>query len=142
MELTIKFKKLRSTTILPHYSRKGDAAMDIYSCEDKTLVPGETYKFSTGFATEFPEDYVCLIYRRSGMAAKPVVPIGVGVIDSNYRGEWFIPVINLSKESYEIKTGDRIAQIIFHKIDKFVVKEVDELSESNRGQEGFGSSGR
>lgn len=142
MAINIKFKKLSTDVTLPHYGREGDAALDIYSNEDKILNPGELHKFSTGFATDFPEDYVGLIYRRSGLAVKGVVPPGTAVIDSNYRGEWLVPMINLSKEVYEIKKGDRIAQLIFHKIDKFIVEEVGELSESNRGDGGFGSSGR
>lgn len=142
MELIIKFKKLADDVLLPQYGRDGDAALDIYSNENKIILPGEICKISSGFATEFPENYVGLIYRRSGLSVKGIIPPGTAVIDSNYRGEWLIPMINLSKEAYEIRKGDKIAQIIFHKIDKFVVKEVDELSESNRGQEGFGSSGR
>jgi len=142
MEVVIKFKKLADDVILPHYSREGDGALDIYSNENKIILSGEICKISSGFATEFPEDYVGLIYRRSGLAVKGIIPPGTAVIDSNYRGEWLIPMINLSKEAYEIKKGDRIAQLIFHKIDKFVIKEVDELSESNRGEGGFGSSGR
>lgn len=142
MALTIKFKKLTNDVILPHYSRAGDAGLDIYSLVDLLIMPGEIVKISTGFATEFPEDYVGLIYRRSGLASKGVVPLGTAVIDANYRGEWLVTMTNFSNQVYEIKKGDRIAQIIFHKIDKVLIEEVDELTETNRGENNFGSSGR
>ena len=142
MDVKIKFKKLSDDVILPHYSREGDAALDIYSNEDKILQPGELFKFSTGFATEFSEDYAALIYRRSGLAARGITTPSTGVIDANFRGEWSVLIINLSQEAYEIKKGDRIAQLIFHKIDRFIVEEVKELTSTNRGEGSFGSSGR
>lgn len=142
MAIKVKFKKLNNDVVLPHYSRAGDAALDIYSCVDLLIMPAEIVKIPTGFATEFSEDYVGLIYRRSGLASKGIVPLGTAVIDANYRGEWLVTMTNSSTEAYEIKKGDRIAQIIFHKIDNVIVEEVTELSESNRGEGNFGSSGR
>ncbi len=140
--MLIKFKKLLSKAILPKYSHAGDAGMDIYSIEDKILKPGERYTFSSGLAVEIPKKFAGLIWERSGLATKEgLISLG-GVIDAGYRGEIGIALWNLSKKRVKISKGERIAQLLIQPIIRAKIKEVKSLSDSRRGQRGFGSTGR
>ena len=97
--------------------------------------------FPTGIAVEFPEGYVALLWDRSGLGSKGIHRLA-GVIDSGYRGEWKVVLLNTTKEPFEIKKGDKIIQCIIQKFEPVEILEVDELSNSQRGEKGFGSSGR
>ncbi len=138
----IKIKALNKHASIPAFSRQGDAAFDLHSLETYTVKPGERHIFPTGIATEFPEGYVLLYRDRSGLAANHGIHVLAGVIDPTYRGEHKIVILNTGKETYEIKKGDRIVQAILLKLPDVEIKEVNELSDSNRGKERFGSSGR
>lgn len=140
--VVIKIKKLAEEAKIPVYSHEGDAAFDICSLEEKKLNPGERYTFRTGIASEIPFGYVAILYDRSGLASKDGVTRRAGVIDAGYRGEWKIVIINEDKEAHEIQKGDRIAQAILHELPEAEIVEVDELSDSERGEGGFGSTGR
>ena len=142
--MQIKVKRLNENAILPAYSRKGDAALDIYALGNHTLCPGERKLIPTGVAFAIPTGYCALVLPRSGIASKfgITLPNSPGLIDSNYRGELFVSLVNIDRsESYEIKSGDRIAQLLIQKTENVDFLEVSELDETNRGTSGFGSSG-
>lgn len=140
--MIIKIKKINPEAKLPEYSRVGDAGMDIFSCEDYELMPGEKHNFNSGFSAEIPEGYFGKLYDKSGFANKhQIINLG-GVIDSNYRGQWNITLKNIGDKSYKIKKGEKIAQVIFHQIPQIEIEEVDQLNDTGRGTGWAGSSGR
>jgi dUTP pyrophosphatase len=140
--MQIKVKRLTKKAILPNYAHPGDAGLDLYSIEEKILKPGERYTFRTGLAVEIPEKFVGLIWERSGLATREGLILLGGVIDSGYRGEIRIVLWNLSKKGVKISRGERIAQLLIQPIAQARIKEVNNLSVSQRGQKGFGSTGK
>ncbi|VVB80299.1 Deoxyuridine 5'-triphosphate nucleotidohydrolase [uncultured archaeon] len=134
-------KKLHPNAILPSYAHAGDAGLDIYSVEDKIIQPGERALISTGLSMEFPAGYVCLIWDKSGIAAKNGIKTMGGVIEHTYRGEYKIVMLNTSKEDFKISKGQKIAQALIQPIVTAEVEEVQELTETKRGEGGFGSTG-
>lgn len=142
MSVGLKVQLLSDFAQVPHYTRDGDAAKDIRSVESVDIAPNETVMVHTGLAFEIPEGFVMHIYGRSGLASRGLsVSNGVGVIDSNYRGEVCVLLTNNSVNSIHISLGDRIAQITIDKVIDFHSEVVDILSDTNRGDNGFGSSG-
>lgn len=139
--MKIKVKKLKVNAILPQMMRQGDAAFDLATCEDVLLHPGETKIIPTGLVLEIPEGFVGNIRDRSGLSAKHALHTLAGIIDSNYRGEIGVVMTNLSQTDYNIKTGDRVAQMLIQKIEMTEFEEVEEVSDTNRGEAGFNSSG-
>lgn len=141
----LQFKRLNPDAELPIRGTFGSAGYDIcaFLNEDVTIEPGECVKIPTGFATSFRSEYVALIYSRSGLATQRglVVAQGTAVIDSDYRGEWFIPLYNQSKEPQLVRSGDRIAQLIVQPVCRVKAVEVDNLNETRRGENGFGNTG-
>ncbi|MEX1112394.1 MAG: dUTP diphosphatase [Candidatus Andersenbacteria bacterium] len=133
--------KLSDDAKLPAKENPLDAGIDIFTNESRVLEPGETYMFGTGISASLPDGYVALIWDRSGLGSKGIHRLA-GVIDSIYRGEWKIVLTNLSHEPYEIKAGDKIAQCVVQKFEPVEIIEVAQLTETNRGEKGFGSSGR
>lgn len=140
--MKIKIKKLEPEVKLPVYANKGDAGMDVFSLEDKELKPGERYLFKLGFAMEIPEGYVGLFWDKSGIASKYGIHTLAGVIDSVYRGEFGVVMLNTGDESYEFKKGDKLAQLLIQPIASPELEEVEELSDTHRGEGGFGSTGK
>ena len=147
--LQINIKKLNENAIIPTYGSEFAAGADLYAIthNDTNMVeilPRETAFIGTGIAMEIPEGYVGLIYARSGLACKQgLAPANkVGVIDSDYRGEIMVALYNQSNETKVITSGDRIAQIIIQPVMQFDFIEVDKLNESERGDSGFGSTGK
>ncbi|MBP9802410.1 dUTP diphosphatase [Patescibacteria group bacterium] len=139
--MKIKVKKLKAEAVLPQMMRPGDAAFDLATCEDVLLVSGETKIIPTGLALEIPAGFVGNIRDRSGLSAKHALHTLAGIIDSNYRGEIGVVMTNLSQVDYQIKKGDRVAQMLIQKIEIADFEEVEELSDTNRGEAGFNSSG-
>lgn len=137
----VKVKKLKEGAIIPRYVRPGDVAMDLHSCEDYLVKAGERVLVSTGVAFEFPEGYAAFIWGRSGLAVKRGICILAGAIEYTYRGECGVVLLNTGDVDFEIRKGDRIAQVVFQKVSVAEVEEVLELGESVRGENGFGSSG-
>ena len=126
---------------MPSYSRQGDACLDCYAAENIALNSGETKKIRLGFALELPKGYEAQIRPRSGLSLKGV-QVQLGTIDSNYRGEVNAIVYYASSMGYfEIIKGSRIAQMKIEKVEPVTFVEVAKLSETNRGDNGFGSSG-
>ena len=145
MKLT--FKKVREGAIIPSAATKLSAGLDLHACipEPVTVHPGEIVNFPTGVAVcPEREDVVMLIFMRSGLGRKHglSLPNSVGVIDSDYRGEMSVPIINLGKEPYTMVPGERFAQLVTLPVILPEVDEADELPETERGTSGFGSTGR
>ncbi len=141
LKMLFKVQKLSPNATLPTKENKVDAGIDIYTNESYTLKPGERHMFSTGIAVEFSAGSVALLWDRSGLGSKGVHRLA-GVIDSGYRGEWKVVLINLTKEPFAVKAGDKIIQCILQKFEPVTIKEVKKLTETKRGKRGFGSSGR
>ncbi|HRZ85410.1 MAG TPA: dUTP diphosphatase [Candidatus Paceibacterota bacterium] len=139
----IKIKKLDENAVLPFYAKKGDAGVDFSSIKRYLIKPGERCLIETGLAFEIPEGYELQIRPRSGLALKKGISIvnSPGTIDSGYRGELGIILINHGEEDFEINLGDKIAQGVFNKIENAQFEEVYELSKSDRGSGGFGHTG-
>jgi dUTP pyrophosphatase len=142
--MIVQIQRIDKDLPLPEYARAGDAGMDVYSTIDCTLAPGAREIIPIGIAIALPEGFVCFAHPRSGLAAKHGISIvnAPGTIDSGYRGEIKIILINTdAKETFEIKRGDRIAQLVFQKFESARFFEVEVLPESQRGGGGFGSTG-
>lgn len=139
--MKVKFQKISESAIIPYYARSGDAGMDIFSDEEVVLEAGERKKIKTGIKMELPEGYVGLIWDKSGVAFNDGVKTMAGVCDSSYRGEILIVLVNLGKNSYKIKKGQKIAQMLIQKVEKADIELVDMMSETSRGEDGFGSTG-
>jgi len=142
--MQLNLKKISPDAITPTYAKHGDAGADLYSVEDTELWPGERRLVSTGIAIEVPEGFVGLIHPRSGIAANHGVTVlnTPGTIDAGYRGELKVILINLDKhKKFEVHKGDRIAQLVIQAVEKAEFIELQELSDSVRNVDGFGSSG-
>src|SRR3989344_9681060 len=139
--MKILVKKLNAEAKLPSFGRAGDAGMDLYSSADTVLKPGERISWPTGIAIKIPEGFVGLVWDKSGPSHKFGIKTIGGVYDSNYTGEYLIGLINLSQKDFVIKKGQKIAQLLVQKIESPEIEEVSELSETNRGEQRFGSSG-
>ena len=144
--MKIKVKKLTPEAVVPTLGSKFAAGADLYSAEkgDVVIAPGETKFIGTGIAFEIPEGYVGLVYARSGLACKRgLAPANkVGVIDSDYRGEIKVALLNHGKEPQMLEKGERIAQMVVAPYLSVTYEETDELSDTERGEGGFGSTGR
>lgn len=143
-QMQIKFKKLSKDAKLPEYKTTGSAGMDVYSIENCFLHPLERRILKTGIAVEIPSGYEIQVRPRSGLACKEGISVinTPGTIDADYRGEIGICLVNLSNEMYPVKVGDRIAQLVVNKIEQPEIVEVDELDVTERGDGGFGSTGK
>jgi dUTP pyrophosphatase len=139
-KMLIKIKKLNPEAILPRYAHPGDAGLDLFSCEEHTLQPGERKLFSTGISIELPEGYVSLIWDKSGVANSGIHTMA-GVLEHTYRGEYKVVLLNTSNIPYEVKKGQKIAQLLIQPIVTAEIQEVEELSETARGEGAFGSTG-
>jgi len=140
--MKIKVRKLSPDAKLPTYAIPGDAGMDLFSAEDVIIKKGERHPVSTGISIELPEGFVSLVWDKSGIAAKHGITKMAGVIEWTYRGEYKILLLNTSDKDFEIKKGDKIAQLLIQPIITAEIEEVQELSETKRGINGFGSTGK
>ena len=146
--MKLKIQRLRVNAVLPKQMTPQSAGCDLAACLDRpvTIPPGQTVKIPTGLAAELEADsgYVLLAYARSSLAANHgIAPANcVGVIDLDYRGEIFIPLHNSSSEPYTVLDGERIAQLIVTPVILPDIVETDELSDTDRGAGGFGSTGK
>jgi len=147
MEIKVKIKRLDSSASLPVYSSADAAGCDLFACIDEPIEIGvnQIARIPTGIAIEpMRKDVAALIYGRSGLGTKYGITLAnsVGVVDSDYRGEISVCLINHGSSPYTVNPGDRIAQMIFTPILFADFTEADELSESERGIRGFGSTGK
>ena len=142
----IRVKKLKANAILPTYGSQEAAGADLYACLDEAILiqPGESYFVPTGLAMEIPRGYAGLIYARSGLACKRgLAPANkVGVIDSDYRGEFIVVLHNHGTAAQEIAHGERIAQLVITPVFTPGFAEVAELTDTTRSAGGFGSTGK
>jgi len=141
---TLHVRRLDADLPLPSYAHAGDAGLDLYAAEDVTLPPGERGVVGTGIAVAIPPGFVGLGVPRSGLAVRSGLSMvnTPGIIDSGYRGEIRIVLINHDlRANVEVKRGERIGQLVVMPVATVDVIEVDELSESSRGEGGFGSTG-
>ena len=142
----ILVKKFDKNIKLPSYKTSGSSGMDLVACVKNkiTINPGKTAMIPSGIAVAMPKNYEIQIRPRSGLAAKKGISVlnTPGTIDSDYRGEIKIILINLSKKSFLVKSGDRIAQMILCPVVKGKLKEVKNLPKTNRGRGGLGSTGK
>ena len=142
----IKVKKLRENAILPTYGSAEAAGADLYACleADVTIAPGKTAFIPTGLAMELPRGCAGLIYARSGLACKRgLAPANkVGVIDSDYRGEFIVALHNHGDDEQTVSNGERIAQLIITPVLTPAYEETGRLSDTDRGMGGFGSTGK
>lgn len=149
--MELKFKalnpKIGREIPLPQFATPGSAAMDLRACIDRpvTIRAGERTVVPTGLAMALPSaDYVALLFARSGLGIRKGVCLsnGVGVIDSDYRGEIGVGLVNLSQEAYTVQPGDRIAQLMVVPVERPTVSLAEDLDDTSRGSGGFGSTGR
>ena len=146
MGFNIPVKRLNENAILPKMATEGSAAADLYACIDEpvTVLPGKTVPIPTGIAVAVPKGFGAFIFARSGLGIKHgIVPSNcVGVIDSDYRGEIAVGLYNHSETEYTVNPNDRIAQMAIMPVAAANFIEADELSETERGEGGFGSTGK
>ena len=144
MTTWIEIKKIHPDAILPKYAHKGDSGMDLYSIIDHTLKPFERIAVPTGLELAIPEGYEGQVRPKSGLALRYglTMPNSPGTIDSGYRGEIMVGIINLGEKDYILEKGHKVAQMVIQKKEIVSIEEVKELSKSHRGENGFGSSGK
>lgn len=145
--MTINFKKVRENAKIPTRGTQGAAGMDMYACieENITVNPGELKIIPTGIAVALPSsDYAVFLYARSGLGVKHGICLanGVGVIDSDYRGEICAGICNVSNEPYTIQPQERICQMVVAPVVMAELAEVEDLDKTHRGDGKFGSTGR
>lgn len=138
----IKFQKLHSKAVLPVRSSRNACGLDIHSVEEITIESGQRVAVRTGLAVAIPIGFYGRMAPRSGLALKVGVDVLAGVIDADYRGEILCLLINLGKNDFKIKVGDRIAQLIIEKVALLDPVWSEKLDETERNQAGFGSTGK
>jgi dUTP pyrophosphatase len=142
--LEILVTKLDNDAVIPTYAKPGDAGADLYSISELVLSPGERALVKTGIAIALPNGYVGLVHPRSGLGLKNGISVvnTPGTIDSGYRGEIGVVLINHDlHKSFQVKKGDRIAQLVIQKVENAQFKMVNQLPESERAAGGYGSTG-
>ncbi len=145
--MKLKIKKLRPNAKIPSRATNGSAGMDLHACIDEPIkiAPGDLKLVPTGLAIELPDNKcAAFLYARSGLGVKHGICLsnGVGVIDSDYRGEVCVGLCNVSAEEYTIEPGERVAQMVIAPVLVPETEEVSQLGETGRGEGGFGSTGR
>jgi len=140
--MKLKVQKLSPSAKLPEYAHPGDAGMDIFSSEHISLEPDKYLAIATGISVEIPKGFVGLIWDKSGLSTNHGLKVLGGVIDSGYRGEIRIGIINLSNKVYTFEVGDKVAQMLIQQIENPKIVEVKSLAETKRGHKGFGSTGK
>jgi len=143
MAIEVQIQKLCDDAIIPKYAHEGDAGVDLYSTVDHELKPGERFLIPTGLKMAIPRGYEGQVRPKSGLALKSGITVlnTPGTVDAPYRGEVGVIVINHDKNAYQIRKGEKIAQMIFNEIKYADFKVVDSLDQTTRGDGGFGSTG-
>ncbi len=138
--MDLKVRKMHADAKLPAFAHPGDAGMDLFSCEDMTIEPGETKSVPTGIQMAVPAGHVGLVWDKSGISLRGVHRLA-GVVDAGYRGEVRVVMVNLGVESFAIKAGMKIAQMLIQPVASPAIVESDGLDDTSRGEGGFGSTG-
>ena len=140
----VRTRRLDPSLALPSYAHPGDAGADLVSRVDVTLAPGQRVLVPTGLAIALPDGYAAFTHPRSGLAARHGITIvnAPGTVDAGYRGELLVNLVNLDpEEPFEVRRGDRIAQLVVQRVAEVDFVDVDSLPESSRGETGHGASG-
>ncbi len=143
--MELKVALLEDGARLPTRAHEGDAGLDLYACEEAHIGPGERWSVGTGVAAEIPQGHAGLVLPRSGLARKHGIALvnSPGLIDSGYRGEIRVLLLNTDPaDTFRVEAGDRIAQLVISPVSLATPVEVESLTDSARGDGGFGSSGR
>jgi len=143
MQPDVKIKKLNFRAKTPEYKTPGSSGCDVFACENVVLYPGSRGLVPTGLVIEMPDGFECQVRPRSGLALNHGVTVfnSPGTCDNDFRGEIKILLFNSTSRTYEIKIGDRIAQLIFAPVCQASFEDKNDLSETQRGEGGWGSSG-
>lgn len=141
--MKVKIKKLKEDAIIPKRAHSYDAGLDLYSNEEEVLNPNEIKLIKTGISIAVPEGYEAQVRPRSGLSLKYGITVlnSPGTIDSEYRGELGVILINLGKKDFRVEKNMRIAQLVFNKVEFIEWQEVEELDSTTRNESGFGSTG-
>ena len=141
--MTLRFKKVHPDAVLPSYAHPSDAGMDVRSVEDVTLAPGKRALVHTGLVMLLPPMYEAQVRPRSGLALKSGVTVlnTPGTIDSGYRGEVGVILSNLGDSEFQVRKGDKVAQLVIAPVTQPQIVETTEVDETDRGAGGFGSTG-
>ena len=140
--LSVKVQLLDDKGKVPTKNNLNDAGFDLYSSIDTVIPPKQRKTVRTSISIEMPEHFAGLIWPRSGLSVKQGIDVLAGVVDSGYRGEIMVCLYNTSDENVSISIGDRIAQIIFQEVPRVIMEVHESLGSSQRGDNGFGSSGK
>ncbi len=140
--MKIKLKKLHPDAIIPKHAHDTDAGLDLFAIDAFEMATQERKSIPTGIAIEIPNGYVGLIWDKSGLSHKYGIKTFGGVIDAGYRGEICIGIMNLSDKNFKFEKGHKVAQLLIQKVENIVFEEVSELSDTSRGEGGFGSTGK
>lgn len=142
----VRFKRLRAGAQVPAYQSEHAAGLDLHACLEAplTLAPGDIALVPCGFAMAIPHGFEAQVRPRSGLATKHGIgmPNAPGTVDSDYRGEMMVPLVNLGRAAFTVEHGMRVAQMVIAPVARALVREVDELDGTARGHGGFGSTGR
>ncbi|MBN2067666.1 MAG: dUTP diphosphatase [Candidatus Diapherotrites archaeon] len=141
--MKIALQKVSGNAKMPSYAHPGDSGMDLYSSEDIVLKPGERKLVKTGIKIAVPEGFEAQVRPKSGIAVKNGVTVlnTPGTIDSGYRGEVQVILVNLGKEAFKVEKGKKIAQLVIAKVEQAEIEEVEKLDDTSRNTGGFGSTG-
>lgn len=141
--MTLGIKRIHPDAVMPAYAHLSDAGMDVQSVEELVILPGKRALVHTGLVLQLPSAFEAQVRPRSGLAIKHGITVlnAPGTIDSGYRGEVCVILINLGGESFQVKKGDKIAQLVIASVIQPVLKEIDVVDETDRGNGGFGSTG-
>lgn len=139
--MKIKIKKLHPDAQIPKHAHMTDAGLDLFAIDAFEMKASERKSIPLGIAVEIPEGYVGLIWDKSGLSHKYGIKTFGGVIDSGYRGEIHVGLMNLSEESFKFEKGHKVAQLLIQKVEHVEFDEVEKLTDTERGEGGFGSTG-
>ncbi len=140
--MELKIKKVSADAKLPSYAHSDDAGFDIFASDSVTILPNKRAQVHTGIAMEIPHGFVGLIWDKSGLSQKYGLKTLGGVVDSEYRGEVLVGLVNLGDEAYTIEKHHKVAQMIIQKKETVDIVEVESLTDTVRGEGGFGSTGK
>jgi dUTP pyrophosphatase len=140
--MVLKVKKLKEDVKLPVYSTDGSAGLDLFSAEEVEIPAGQWKLIGTGISIELPDGFEAQVRPRSGLALKGITVLNTpGTIDPDYRGEVKVILFNVSDQNFKVEKGMKIAQLVISKFERVKVEVVDKLSDTKRGEGGFGSTG-
>lgn len=140
--MEIRVKKVDEQAITPRYAHDTDAGMDFFALEDAVIPAHQSASVRTGIAVEIPTGYVGLVWDKSGLASKHGITTMAGVIDAGFRGELRFIVFNTTDEDYTFRAGEKVAQMLIQEFEHVGIVEVEKLSDTERGERGFGSTGK